>query len=415
MEYPDINTKKIVSCFGNSLFFMPKERLIGVIKVRQEIKYSDEYYIKRLSEFPIQVLPIEPYINYSTKIQHRCVKCGKIIMIEPGRVLYRLKQNYTICQYCGGKKLIVGKNDLWTTNPDIASMLLNPNDGYRTTKGSTKKFDWRCKECGTIVRQKSVNNTVRNGLCCPICSSGRSMGHRIVNAILEVCQIEFQNEVEFGWSDKKRYDIFANNNCIIEVNGEQHYADCYMLKVKNRSLKDEQYNDKLKRDLAIRNGIEYYITVDGRYSDYDYIVSEIKNNKPFIDFINKCSKTKFDDINWLDVFEKYNDKIAWRILRLYNQKWQIKDIAAEVKINHGAVSKYLKLLSKYGFCTYNPASQIKRKVRCITTGEEFDSMNEAGEKYHIKPVGIYRVCNNMLNRTTAGKLDNGTRLQWEYI
>ena len=93
----------------------------------------------------------------------------------------------------------------------------------------------------------------------------------------------------------------------------------------------------------------------------------------------------------------------------------IKDIAVENKIELNAVSCYLKLLSEYGYCDYNPADQIKHKVRCITTGEEFDSMQEAGEKYNIKPLGIYRVCKGLFNRETAGKLPDGTRLKWEYI
>ena len=83
-------------------------------------------------------------------------------------------------------------------------------------------------------------------------------------------------------------------------------------------------------------------------------------------------------------------------------------------INVNTVSKYLKLLAQHGYCNYKSEEQTKRKVHCITTGEIFNSMNEAGAKYNIKPLGIYRVCNKLFNRTTAGKLPDGTKLLWEY-
>lgn len=406
----------MVSCLGNSLFFMTKERLIGVIKMKKNgLVRTHEDYLEKIYEYPLQVLPIEKYIKTSIKIPHKCIKCGNEIDISPNAVLSKLKHGWTICQKCGGASLYVGKNDLWTTDPDIAKCLVNPEIGYTVTRCSDKKADWYCQNCGTIVKQKSINNVVKVGLTCPICSRGRSMGHRIINSILEICDISYINEVEFSWSCKKRYDVFANDNCIIEINGEQHYKDCYLLKMSNKTLQDQKENDTLKYNLAIQNGIKNYIVIDARKSDYSYIIDSIKKNTQFIRYIDANSKIKFVDIPWKEVFDKYNDLIAWRILRDYQSGKMIKDIASNNHIEVNAISKYLKLLSEYGYCNYEPSDQIKQKVRCITTGEEFDSMKEAGEKYGIQPIGIYRVCRGLFNRTTAGRLTDGTRLKWEYI
>lgn len=378
-------------------------------------RIGQEEYIKKINQYPLQVLPIEEYIDSQTKILHKCVKCENVRNISPNSVLSYLKKNLTICQNCGGRKFIVGKNDLWTTHPNIAKLLVNPDDGFKVSKSSEKKLDWICPNCKTVVKQKMVLNVVRAGLCCPICSKGRSMGHRIVNSILEICDIDYKNEVEFSWSQKKRYDIYANDNCIIEVNGQQHYQDCYILKLSNKTFKDEQANDVLKYTLAKENGIINYIVVDARESNYAYIIDQIKCNPQFVEYINNNSIIKFCDIPWNKVYEKYNDSIAWRVLRDYKQGKKIKDIAFENKIEANTVSQYLKLLSEYDYCNYNPADQIKHRVRCITTGEEFDTMQEAGAKYGIQPLGIYRVCNGLFNRVTAGKLSDGTRLKWEYI
>lgn len=378
-------------------------------------KLTHQDYLDRLNQFDIQVLPTEEYVDNKTKIQHKCVKCGNIINIAPVQVLSRLKKSGIICQVCGGKSLYVGKNDLWTTNPDIASLLVNSEDGYKTTKGSEKKLNWKCPKCNTIIKNKIVDNVVKHGLTCPICSKGKSMGHRIVNAILEYCEIDYDNEHTFSWSNNKRYDIYAQNECIIEIHGEQHYSDSYLLALSHKTIEEERENDKYKYQLAIQNNINYYCVIDARQSDYDFIINSIKLNKDFITYIDSNSKIRFDAINWRRVFEIYNDEIAWRVLRDYKQGKRIKDIAELNKINVNAVGRYLKILALYGFCSYDPQSQTKQRVKCITTNEVFDSMKEAGEKYHIQPLGIYRVCNGLLNRQTAGKLPDGTRLKWEYI
>lgn len=52
------------------------------------------------------------------------------------------------------------------------------------------------------------------------------------------------------------------------------------------------------------------------------------------------------------------------------------------------------------------SEKAKRKVRCIETGEVFNSMNEAGERYNRQPCNLGRAIKN--NKTFAG-------YHWEYI
>jgi hypothetical protein len=47
------------------------------------------------------------------------------------------------CPYCSGHKVMAGFNDLATTHPEIASELIN-GDSKSLSKGSDKKFSWRC-------------------------------------------------------------------------------------------------------------------------------------------------------------------------------------------------------------------------------------------------------------------------------
>lgn len=377
-------------------------------------KWTHETYLEKIAENEIPVEPIEEYVNSQTKIKHKCTKCGEEFLMRPNTVMECFKKGTVLCQSCGGRSLRKGKNDLWTTNPDIAKMLANPEDGYKLSKGSDKKVDWICPNCGTKILQKTIANTVNHALICPLCSEGRSKGHRIINAILEYCGIIYLNECSFPWSQNKRYDICANNNCIIEINGEQHYQESYLLQKSNKTLEEQIENDSLKKNLAIENGVSYYIYIDARESDIDYIIKNIQSNTQFIDYINQYGNVEFADIKWDKILELYNDSIIWRILEMYENGYQIKDIMSALKCSNTTIERYLHLLNDYGFCTYDGHSQVCQKVICLTTGEEFNSMTEAANKYGIKPLGIYRVCNNLFNRTTAGKLPDGTRLKWSY-
>ena len=78
------------------------------------------------------------------------------------------------CPYCDGKKVLIGYNDLATTNPDIAKEWdykkngdLKPTD---ITAGSHKKVHWKCKyghEWMASVKERNV------GQNCPYCSNKR--------------------------------------------------------------------------------------------------------------------------------------------------------------------------------------------------------------------------------------------------
>ena len=54
----------------------------------------------------------------------------------------------------------------------------------------------------------------------------------------------------------------------------------------------------------------------------------------------------------------------------------------------------------------------KKKVKCLTTGEVFNSIREAGVKTGAPPASISHVCKG--KRKHAGKLPDGTKLKWTF-
>lgn len=73
------------------------------------------------------------------------------------------------CQFCSGKQVLKGFNDLGTTNPNLASELVDTNPEH-ISRGSKKSVTWRC-DLGHEYAM-SVNERSRNRGC-PICAGKR--------------------------------------------------------------------------------------------------------------------------------------------------------------------------------------------------------------------------------------------------
>jgi hypothetical protein len=71
------------------------------------------------------------------------------------------------CQFCSGRKILVGFNDLATLFPEVAAQA----DGWdpRTTRTASGKVNrkWRCEEGHTWIA--TIDNRTRNASGCPVC------------------------------------------------------------------------------------------------------------------------------------------------------------------------------------------------------------------------------------------------------
>lgn len=105
------------------------------------------------------------------KVWWKCPKCGGKWQAT---VYSRTGKDKTGCPYCVGKKVLVGFNDLATTDPYLAKEWhpakngdLKPTD---VTKGNHKKVWWKCSQCGHEWKS-SINSMTRKGRYgCAVCS-----------------------------------------------------------------------------------------------------------------------------------------------------------------------------------------------------------------------------------------------------
>lgn len=185
------------------------------------------------------------------------------------------------CPYCASNpKVLKGFNDMWTTNPELASLLANPEDGYKYTQSSNKKADWRCPNCEDIIKNKVIGNINIRGLSCHRCNDGVSFPEKLMYLVLKELNIQFELQKKFKWSDNRIYDFYISSmNLIIETHGTQHYTKNGFHTLGGRTLEEEQANDKYKYDMAIVNGINEYIVIDCRYSDFGFIKNNILNSR----------------------------------------------------------------------------------------------------------------------------------------
>lgn len=138
-----------------------------------------------------------------------------------------------------------------------------------------------------------------------------------------------------------------------------------------------------------------------------------------------CKENQHHKVN----FEGYKQKGRNVVVEFFNGNTQeytrVIDLAEELHCSRDIIydfvnGKHIPTFDKLGIKSiiiknkqnYNTKGNTK-KVTCITTGEVFNSIGEAGRQYHIETSGIIRCCQGKLK--WSGKLPDGTKLVWQYV
>lgn len=320
------------------------------------------------------------------------------------------------CPFCSNRRMLVGFNDMWTTNPILASQLLNPKDGYNYTQGSKVKLDWKCLSCRDIVKNKIVHKVLNRGISCPRCSDGFSVPEKIMSGILSQLGVEFEPEKSFNWIENRRYDFYLpEHNMIIETHGKQHYKEGFKSS-RAKTLEDVQENDKYKRKKALDNGILHYVEIDCRRSEIEYIKLSILNTIIIKHF-------NLSDIDWDSLYLNAIKSRVLEVCSLYNNNSEgatLKEMSQELKIHESTFKIYLTRGSKLGLCEYAPNSQkiklasVKHMKKSVVqlglNGEfvkEWNSISSAG-------AGLGKTTTSSISACCKGKAKTTYGFKWMY-
>lgn len=85
-------------------------------------------------------------------------------------------ENSKGCPYCAGIRTIVGENDLATKRPDLLAEFIYSKNRRKPQEihyGSSKKYWWRCPNCGHQYRSAVCSRT-KLGTNCPKCNGKES-------------------------------------------------------------------------------------------------------------------------------------------------------------------------------------------------------------------------------------------------
>lgn len=249
------------------------------------------------------------------------------------------------CPYCSNVRVLVGYNDMWTTNPHLAKHLLNRDDGYMYTQASDKILDWRCIECENVIKDKKIYDIYRNGLSCPSCSDGLPFTEKVVYNMLKQLEENFNWEKTFDWLPNKRYDFYVpDKNIIIEVHGGQHYTNGFE-SLGGDTLKKVKENDKLKEEKAVENSINNYIIINASISDIDFIKTNIENSA-----LNNIYDLSF--LDWKKVNRDSLLSLVVEVCSYWNEGIEVENIATKVKLSNTTIRSYLNKGTRAGLCNF---------------------------------------------------------------
>ncbi len=329
------------------------------------------------------------------------------------------------CSECGYKKwqkeryLDLNKpcNRLRHLRPDLVKLLDDSEDDFQYTPKSHKIAKWKCPCCNTQF-ERNVSIISTRGFNCPVCGTGISFPNRMMYQILKQLNVQFKREHEFDWAKGKYYDFYIEEiNAIIEMHGQQHYRHTNKTSFWNKSFEEIIKNDSLKKDLAIKNGIDNYIVIDARFSDYDYIYENIRKS----DLSNYYCISNIDKNLILN--KMYSNDFVKEIIKLWEDGETIKNIAESIGLFHTTVKKIIKNASDGGLTFYDPNIEMEKnnkkiglfnekRIRCLNDNLEHRSIVAASKYYKIntKPIN-----DCLKGRTKYCRLKTGERLVFEYV
>jgi hypothetical protein len=287
------------------------------------------------------------------------------------------KNNPQGCSCCRGLTVVEGINDIPTVAPWLIPYFQGGYDEAKLyTKSSGKSIYPICPDCGRVKdKLMNISTIYKNHSIGCVCNDNISFGEKFVYNELNQLGLNFEYHKTFEWSKNiysdieslcgsKEYDFYFevnNEKYICEVNGLQHYEEGFerIKSIKKaRKLKEEQENDILKKELAIKNGIkeENYIVIDCRESTLEWI----KDNE------NGILSSRFSELFDLSIIDwlKCNEFTCTNLVKIVcelksnNTELTTTDISKMMKLSSDTIRVYLKRGNNI-WCNYDAEKELK--------------------------------------------------------
>lgn len=385
---------------------------------------QEEFEAKFNSIYHHRFKVIGKYKTARTPITVECNFCEHRV----DRIPNHLDSGTLKCPRCESNQstigVLVGINDIHTTDPDVGNLLSNSIDGYNYRINTGTQLEFTCPNCG---KHKFMlpSNVKSRGMSCDYCSDGVSYPNKFIRNILDLLGIEFEPEYMVNINGKRCfYDVFFkinNKPFCIEMDGGLGHGH---KNNKSRTIEEQLFIDSIKNDYAINNGITL-IRIDCNYGDINNRYEYIKKNILQSDLLKYLHITD-------EIFQKADSLSVNSNTVLFSKLWNngihsYHELKNKLNVRTNAtIRNYAKCCSDLGLIQesyddflnttdekrlYQKTPRHVQPILCVQTGEVFISMSDARRKMSISHLdrffsGEYSYC---------GKLPDGTRLTWEKI
>lgn len=348
---------------------------------------STEYISAKNNYLEIRCKLHPQYVQYSTwsnlKSGYGCKYCGKVKMSE-------------------NRKIDINKT-VSVLRPDLVKYFKDKSLTNTLYPKSSKSVELICPNCDS-KRSMKVHKLSNNCFNCDICSDNISLPEKFVRRLLKEFDMDFTTEYTI---DNKRYDFYFELNddkYIIETHGLQHYEESSEYSKFSRTLKEEQENDLLKYNLAIKRGIlpENYIVIDCRYSELEWLkencTKELSNN--------------FDlsSVDWYKVWEYSQKSITLEIIESLKTNLSISKIADMHNVSTDTIYRILYMGRNVGLLDKN--NRVKRRKVA-----KYDDMNNVIDVYEsVSKAGVDNnlYTSNIIKSCKSDSVKSGG-YRWRYV
>jgi len=342
--------------------------------------------------------------------KYECLIDGNIDQLDE----YSL--NYGVgCNVCHSFKVLNGYNDLWTTHPEVASLLKYQEEGYNLSYGSNKSEIFICPDCG-YEKKHIVYMIIGKGFSCPKCGDGFSYPNKFAFNLLEQLDIDFTPEYNPDWIKPKKYDFSFKVNSkkyIVEMDGLLGHGNNNTLS--NLTAKETQEIDDYKDKLAREHGIEV-IRINCTKSELAYIKNNIIHSK-----LNELFDLSL--VNW----GKCNEYALNSLVKISCNYWNdgiknTKNIAKIMKLSRNTIIKYLKQGAKLGWCDYDPEEEIRKsrencegqpKIKIVQLSIDGKFIREWDSAISIEKE--LNICHSSIAACCRGRYKHSNNFRWMYL
>ena len=355
------------------------KKCLGCFHAEKTFEYPDishEEFCEIISKSYPSLIITGTYYKGLKLISCTCKDCGYHARV---RVQMLLEKTYE-CPICkdGKENIKYGINDIKTVNPVLYECLANKSDNDKYTINSRAKTDFICPCCGKLIKNKCIDKVNRYGLRCK-CQDGNSLGEKYFYQVIKSVDKNVEDEMYLNGNMSFRYDFYGkvdNKTWICEIQGKQHTEKSFHT-LGGRTLEEEIENDRLKKEYALYQGIDYYIEIHSKESGFNQLKDAIINSE-----ISKLYC--LDNVDWVDCYRKSLMSDVIKVTDLWNQGNKVMEICNITGLGKGTVRKHLTKANEIGLCNYDHTIRNEIKVLCVDTGEIFNSLREAENKYNIK-------------------------------